>query len=172
MRIIGDINREKIYTLAELEKKERIENVFATHCDILKLLEIDPSDRELRKYHILKVINKHNNICTRKKCTCALKSTRQVRYISIKNLIRKICGKQDIEKEQIVDISRTTALGKDFKNLILLVRKIVLFKEEALTTPVDFFVVWLTVNLSIIFIIFLERTYLSALISKLATSIV
>ncbi|OAG29062.1 hypothetical protein NEDG_01201 [Nematocida displodere] len=159
MRIIGDIDRAKIYTISELEKKEHLEAVLSTECDILNILGLDKKAKRERKEAINKVIHSHTNVCDAV-CTCIIKPFTQLKIISLKELITYANGKCNLGGAQIgYIIPRNTALGKEFRSLLLLVRQIVLSKKEVTSTPIDFFAVWLGINILIVLVTVLERCF-------------
>jgi len=159
MRVIGDIDRERVYTLAELEKKERLESVLAAECDLVNILKMDVQDKKLQKYHIAKVQRKRRNTCTKKQCTCIIKPQKQKKYIALKDLIAYTYGMCDLDRSQIGSmIPRTSALGCEYRILLLLIRQIVLSKEEGSSTPITFFIIWITINVLLVPFMYYDRT--------------
>ncbi|KAI5186019.1 hypothetical protein NEHOM01_1222 [Nematocida homosporus] len=161
MRIIGDTDRTQVYTLAELEKKERLESVLATECDIFNFLGLDPKDKETRREAISKVMKKHAKKHDRTgKCKCPIKKFKQRRMISLREYITYNSGKCDLDGAEVgYIIPKNTALGMEFRSLLILIRQIVISEKNSGSTPIEFFAMWLAINIFIVIFLYFERLF-------------
>lgn len=158
MSICGDLSRNRMYTLSDLEKKERMESLIAEECDVLRLLDIGPKDRRKKQKLIQEVILEHAAACNLK-CTCRFSPMAQVRYVPVKQFISMKYGATDLKKAEIKYIlPRNSALSREFGSILVLTRQIVLFAQSSTATPLCFFNGWLGVTFGLFLAALLERS--------------
>ncbi|KAI5171180.1 hypothetical protein NEFER03_0582 [Nematocida sp. LUAm3] len=158
MRIIGDGDRNRIYTLSEMEKKEKMEIVLSTECDIMHLLKMDPKDKEIRRESIESVIKGPERRKHKSNCNCPVIPFKQTKYLSLKGMTAHNSGRCNLDGTQIgYIVPRNTALGKEFRSLLLLLRQMVLVEKSSDSTSIEFFALWLAVNIVIIVFLYIER---------------
>ncbi|KAI5160423.1 hypothetical protein NEAUS03_1126 [Nematocida ausubeli] len=157
MLIMGDINRVKIYTLSELERKEKLELVLANEFDIFAMTGLDAKDKPFYKSCIKEVMKK-NPSAYNHKCNCPIQKFKQVRYIAAKDVIAYRSGKCNLDSAQIGYIMpRNSAFGRDFRDLLLLARQIVISRKESISMPFEFFTTWIGLNIGIVILLYIER---------------
>ncbi|KAH9385904.1 uncharacterized protein NEMAJ01_0800 [Nematocida major] len=167
MRILGDIERVKVYTLQELEKKEKLEMVLASEFDIFAITGLDPNDREFHRTCIREVIRKNTSVYNHK-CTCPIQKFKQVRYVSAKDLITYLNGKCNLDAFQVGFIMpKNTAIGKDFSELLLLIRQMMISRKESVSITFEFFTVWMGLNISTIILLYMERYIVQSVFGKM-----
>ncbi|KAI5190856.1 hypothetical protein NEMIN01_1258 [Nematocida minor] len=157
MLIMGDMDRVKIYTLSELEKKEKLEMVLANEFDIFSMTGVDPKDKEFQKTCIKEVM-RQNPSGYNHKCNCPVQKFKQVKYIPAKDVIAYNSGKCSLDVAQIgYLVPRNSAFGKEFRGLLLLVRQIIISKKETISVPFEFFTTWLGLNVCIVCLLYMEK---------------
>ncbi|OAG33654.1 hypothetical protein NEIG_02062 [Nematocida sp. ERTm5] len=192
MLIMGDINRVKVYSLSELEKKEKVEVFLSNEFDIFNISGVDSRDKSFYKSCIKEVKNKnsaeynnkctlsnhkyaeynthstlsnhkyaeYNNKCTlsNHKCTCPIQIFKQIRYITAKDVTVYRNGKCTLDTAQIgYIIPRNSAFGRDYSDILLLIRQIIRSKKEFISLPFEFFTTWIGLNIGIVIILYIER---------------
>lgn len=158
MQVIGDTDRTKIYTLSEFERKNQLESVLASECDLYNLLEIDDEDKELYKEYIKSKKRDYKKAHRNGRCKCKPHNFKQQRLISFRELVTYTCGKCDLVKvEKGYIIPRDTALRREFSNLLILIRQIIISEKNFESTPLEFFALWLGTSIFIIMILYFER---------------
>lgn len=157
MLIIGDTDRVKVYTLEELEKKEKLEHLLKSEFDIFAMTGIDPKDKDYQKSCIKEVIKRIPSGFNHK-CQCPIQKIKQVKYISAKDVITYRSGKCTLDATEIdYLIPRNNAFGKEFRDLLLLVRQIIVTKKDSPSIPFEFFTTWLGMNICVIGLLYIEK---------------
>lgn len=157
MVIVGDTDRIKIYTLSELEKKEKLELFFANEFNIFSMTGIDPKDKEHQKTCIKEVIKKIPSRFNHK-CQCPIQKIKQIKYIAAKDVIAYKSGKCNLDETEIdYLIPKNNAFGKEFRDLLILVRQTIISKKETISIPFEFFTKLIGVNICVLGLLYIEK---------------